>query len=94
MHDYNVWAQEYLKRTTWAALCRSWYKAGKSSGQVTATYPGTTSHFKKALESLGGEHFDIQYNSANRFRFLGNGQLEEEKNGMGDLASYFVEGLW
>lgn len=47
-----------------------------------------------ALESLGAEHFDIKHRSANRFQFLGNGQLEEEKNGKGDLASYFVESLW
>ena len=94
LDDYNVWAQEYLKRTAWAGNCRSWYKNGKTSGQVTGNYPGTTSQFKKALETLGGEHFNIQPRSANRFRYLGNGQLEEEKNGKGDLASYFVEGLW
>lgn len=40
---------------------------------------------------LGGEHFHIRYRSANRFRYLGNGQNEEEKNGMGELADYFVE---
>ncbi|KAJ5162533.1 hypothetical protein N7492_007925 [Penicillium capsulatum] len=92
--EYNIWAQEYLKRTAWAGTCRSWYKNGKTTGQVTGNYPGTTSHFKKALENLGGEHFDIRHRSANRFQFLGNGQLDEEKNGKGDLASYFVESLW
>ncbi|GAB1195159.1 hypothetical protein APSETT444_004413 [Aspergillus pseudonomiae] len=92
--DYNVWAQEYFKRTAWADNCRSWYKNGKSSGQVTAPYAGTTSHFKKSLDSIGAEHFNFQYNSANRFRCLGNGQVAGEENGMGDLSYYFVEGLW
>ncbi|KAE8418513.1 hypothetical protein BDV36DRAFT_295153 [Aspergillus pseudocaelatus] len=92
--DYNVWAQEYFKRTAWADNCRSWYKNGKTSGQVTAPYAGTTSHFKKCLDSIGAENFNIQYNSANRFRCLGNGQVAGEENGMGDLSYYFVEGLW
>ncbi|RAL01331.1 flavin-containing monooxygenase [Aspergillus ibericus CBS 121593] len=94
LDDYNVWTQEYLKRTAWSDPCRSWYKNGKSSGQVTAPYGGTTSHFKKCLENMGGEHFNIEYNSANRFRFLGNGQVDVERNGFGDLAEYFVEELW
>lgn len=92
--DYNVWTQEYLKRTAWADSCRSWYKNSNTSGQVTGVFPGTTSSFKRALERIGGENFEIKYNSANRFRCLGNGQMEEEKNGLGDLADYFVEGLW
>ncbi|PYI11461.1 putative flavo protein [Aspergillus sclerotiicarbonarius CBS 121057] len=94
LDDYNVWAQEYLKRTAWSDPCRSWYKNGKTSGQITAPYAGTTSHFKRCLENMGGEHFNINYNSLNRFRFLGNGQVDVERNGMGDLAEYFVEGLW
>ncbi|OOF99175.1 hypothetical protein ASPCADRAFT_504654 [Aspergillus carbonarius ITEM 5010] len=69
--DYNIWTQEYLKRTTWSDPCRSWYKNGKSSGQITAPYPGTTSHFKKCFETMGSEHFNIEYNLTNRFQFLG-----------------------
>lgn len=94
LDDYNVWAQEYLKRTAWADTCRSGYKSGHVSGQVSGVFPGTTSSFKMSLERIGGENFHIKYNSANRFRFLGNGQLDEEKNGLGDLAGYFVKGLW
>ena len=52
------------------------------------------SHFRKSLERIGGEHFNIQYNSANRFSYLGNGQMEEEDNGFGDLSDYFVQGVW
>ena len=27
--DYNVYSQEFLKRTAWASGCKSWYKNGK-----------------------------------------------------------------
>ncbi|CAG7918819.1 unnamed protein product [Penicillium olsonii] len=91
--DYNVWSQEYLKRTAFSGECSSWYKNGKSRGFVNA-YAGSMSHFRKSLERIGGEHFNIQYNSANQFSYLGNGQMEEEDNGFGDLSDYFVQGVW
>ncbi|KAK4925277.1 hypothetical protein LTR66_016410 [Elasticomyces elasticus] len=91
--DYNVWSQEFLKRTAFSGECTSWYKNGKSRGFVNA-YAGTSSHFRKSLERIGGEHFNIRYNSANRFSYLGNGKMEEEKNGFGDLSDYFVQGVW
>ncbi|CAG8017036.1 unnamed protein product [Penicillium salamii] len=91
--DYNVWSQEYLKRTAFSGDCSSWYKNGKSKGFVNA-YAGTTSHFRKSLQRIGGEHFNIKYNSANRFSYLGNGQMEEENQGFGDLSDYFVQGVW
>jgi hypothetical protein len=47
-------------------------------------------HFKKCLESIGGEHFNMQYNSAKRFTCLGNGQVKGENNGMGGLSDYLV----
>ena len=55
---------------------------------MTGVYPGSILHFKDCLESMGGEHFDVRYNSKNRFRFLGNGESVWDKHGMGDLAYY------
>ncbi|KAL1986794.1 hypothetical protein VTN96DRAFT_5659 [Rasamsonia emersonii] len=89
--DYNVWAQEFLKRTVWADDCRSWYKNGKRTGQVTGVYPGSLLHFKECLERIGGEHFNIRYRSLNRFRCLGNGQTVGERGGQGDLAYYMED---
>ncbi|PGH26724.1 hypothetical protein AJ80_01670 [Polytolypa hystricis UAMH7299] len=86
--DYNAYAQEFLKRMVWADDCRSWYKNGKSSGQVTGVYPGSILHFKDSLENMGAEHFNFGYNSKNRFRFLGNGESLCENHGEGDLAYY------
>ncbi|KAJ5851175.1 hypothetical protein N7455_011031 [Penicillium solitum] len=88
MEDYNVYCQEFLKRTVWSDECRSWYKNGKSSGHVTGVYPGSVLHFKVCLENIGGEHFYIDYRSKNRFRFLGNGESVRDQHGAGDLAWY------
>ena len=30
--DYNIYSQEFLKRTAWASGCKSWYKNGKADG--------------------------------------------------------------
>ncbi|KAF2768777.1 putative flavo protein [Teratosphaeria nubilosa] len=86
--DFNVYTQEFLKRMAWADKCRSWYKNGKESGQVTGTYGGSFLHFKTLLENLGAEHFNFTYNSPNRFRFLGNGEAIGENMGAGDMAWY------
>ncbi|KAF2139226.1 uncharacterized protein K452DRAFT_275341 [Aplosporella prunicola CBS 121167] len=91
VRDYNVWAQEFLKRTTWADECRSWYKNGKHIGWVTGPYPGSILHFKECLDHMGGEHFDVRYRSKNRFRGLGNGLTKIEGNGEGDTAWYMEE---
>ncbi|CAI7566118.1 unnamed protein product [Penicillium palitans] len=88
MEDYNVYCQEFLKRTVWSDECRSWYKNGKSSGHVTGVYPGSVLHFKDCLENIGGEHFHIDYRSKNRFRCLGNGESMRDQHGAGDLAWY------
>lgn len=42
---------------------------------------------KAMISTIRGEHFDIEYNTSNPFRFLGNGELEMERNG-GYLAYY------
>lgn len=86
--DYNIYQQENLKRTVWADKCRSWYKNGKDSGAVTGPYGGTILHFKALLENVGGEHFDIAWRSNNSFKWLGNGQSEWDKDGMGEVAYY------
>lgn len=89
MDDYNVYAQEFLKRMVWSDSCKSWYKNGKRSGHVTGVYPGSILHFKDCLERIGGEHFNIKWRSKNRFHCLGNGESLHDKSGAGDLAWYF-----
>lgn len=87
--DYNQYAQGFLKLTVWSGECRTLYKNGRSVGKVTGLYPGSLVHYQRALEEVGGEHFDITWRSRNRFRCLGNGTAETDENGVGDLAPYF-----
>ncbi|KAG9233748.1 hypothetical protein BJ875DRAFT_511375 [Amylocarpus encephaloides] len=89
--DFNVYSQEFLRRTVWADNCRSWYKNGKETGIVTGTYAGSILHFKDVLENIGDEHFDVVSNNKNVFKWLGNGQSLHDKDGTGDLAYYMKE---
>ncbi|KAL2004939.1 hypothetical protein VTN00DRAFT_2789 [Thermoascus crustaceus] len=86
VHEYNVYSQEYLKRTVFTGGCRSWYQSRKD-GRVTAMYGGSVLHYKENLEEFRTEDFEFEYRSPNRFRFLGNGLTIREKEG-GDLGFY------
>lgn len=50
-------------------------------------YAGSGLHYKEILESFRTEDFHLEYNSPNRFRFMGNGLTIREENGE-DLAFY------
>ncbi|KAL4984189.1 hypothetical protein BDW68DRAFT_167552 [Aspergillus falconensis] len=88
--DFNRYAAENLKRCVWSKGCTAWYSKENGPGKgntVTALYPGSALHYKEYIKTIRGEHFDIRYNTSNPLRFLGNGELEMERNG-GDLAYY------
>lgn len=57
MDDFNVYAQELIKRTVWTGDCRSWFKRGNSDGRVTAMYPGSVIHCKELLDEFRTEDF-------------------------------------
>ncbi|KAF7629455.1 hypothetical protein AFLA_013169 [Aspergillus flavus NRRL3357] len=75
VHAYNKFAQETLKRCVWSKGCHAWYNKRNEGADntVTAMYPGSVLHFKACIEKLRPEHFEIQYNTSNPFRFMGNG---------------------
>ncbi|KAF5003101.1 hypothetical protein FDECE_10336 [Fusarium decemcellulare] len=85
--DYNVYSQEFMKKTVWSSGCLSWYK--NEHGRVTAMYAGSILHYKEMLESFRTEDFHFEYGGSNRFRFMGNGMTIREANG-GDLAYYLA----
>ncbi|KAL4767501.1 hypothetical protein BDW60DRAFT_147723 [Aspergillus nidulans var. acristatus] len=90
VHAFNRYAAENLKRCVWSTGCAAWYNKQNCSAEgntVTALYPGSALHYKEYIKTIRGEHFDIRYNTSNPFRFLGNGELEMERNG-GDTAYY------
>ena len=44
-------------------------------------YAGSIIHYKEILESFRAEDFNFEYNSRNRFRFMGNGLTVLEEKG-------------
>lgn len=88
LEEYNVYTQEYLKRTVWSSGCKSWYKNGSVDGKVTATYAGSVIHYKELIDSIRGEDFNFKYNGANRFKFMGNGKTQLEMDPDADLSFY------
>lgn len=52
-----------------------------------AMYAGSVLHYKELTESFRTEDFDLEYNSKNRFRIMGNGLTRREVN-QEDLAFY------
>ncbi|KAF9892054.1 hypothetical protein FE257_002460 [Aspergillus nanangensis] len=91
VRDFNIYAQQGLKRSVWSKGCQAWYKRKTADGSdnvVTVLYPGSCLHYKAFLEKIRGEHFDIEYQTSNMFGFLGNGQLALESAKDADLAFY------
>lgn len=89
--DFNVYTQEYLKRTVYTSHCRSWYKNNKVDGPVTAMWAGSPMHFKDMMSTQRGEDFNIKYRSKNRFNFFGNGVTQRDVENA-DLAYYLKDG--
>lgn len=56
VREYNIYSQEFLKRTVWSGGCRSWYKNGKVDGKVTAMYAGSILHYKGTHDKVPPTH--------------------------------------
>ncbi|KAL4966605.1 flavin-containing monooxygenase [Aspergillus stella-maris] len=89
------YGDEVHKTIVWTGGCKSWYKRNKEGGRVTALFGGSALLFNRLISELRPEDFEIEYRSANQFRFLGNGFLEYEMDPESDLAWYveLPEGL-
>ncbi|KXS95126.1 hypothetical protein AC578_2889 [Pseudocercospora eumusae] len=87
--EFCRYSDQIHKTLTWTGSCRSWYKANRVNGRVTATFAGSAILYEKLVNAeLRGEDFDIRYRSANRWRFLGNGFTQYELEPGNDLAYY------
>ncbi|KAE8418416.1 hypothetical protein BDV36DRAFT_283037 [Aspergillus pseudocaelatus] len=84
------YGDEVHKTIAWTGGCKSWYKRNKTNGRVTALFGGSALLFNRLISELRPEDFEIEYRSANSFRFLGNGFLEYEMDPKEDL-SWYVE---
>ncbi|EXJ53853.1 hypothetical protein A1O7_09189 [Cladophialophora yegresii CBS 114405] len=86
--DFIVYSDQIHQTLTWTGACRSWYKNNTIDGRVTATFAGSALLFKRLIQDLRPEDFDIKPRNKNRFRFLGNGFLQYELQKGNDLAWY------
>lgn len=83
---FNAYAQEVHKDMVWQGSCQSWYK-DRTTGKITAVWPGSSNHFMELIESPRYEDFEIQYINANPFWFMGNGVSQRETKKQ-DLTYY------
>jgi hypothetical protein len=79
---------EVHKCLVWTGNCTSWYKRGRSDGRVTALFGGSAHLFQCILTDVRAEDFEIEYHTANPFRFMGNGFTAFEMDEKSDLAWY------
>ncbi|KAK7420259.1 hypothetical protein QQX98_002914 [Neonectria punicea] len=84
------YSDEIHKTLVWSGSCKSWYKRNRVDGRVTALFGGSAQLFNRMLGDIRGEDFDITYNTANPFRFMGSGFTEFEMDEKSDL-SWYVE---
>jgi hypothetical protein len=88
VESYNQYGDEILKTFVWTSDCKSWYKRGTIDGRVTALFGGTNILYKRVIENIRAEDFDIEYRSPNRFKFFGNGFTPYEMDDTNDMAWY------
>lgn len=84
------YSDEIHKTLVWSGGCKSWYKRNRVDGRVTALFGGSAHLFNRMLSEIRGEDFEITYNTANPFRFMGNGFTRFEMDEKSDL-SWYVE---
>jgi len=86
--EFVRYGDQIHKTLTWTGGCRSWYKANRVDGRVTATFAGSAILFNKLVERIRPEDFEIRYAGRNRFAFMGNGFTPYELQEGADLAYY------
>ena len=88
VRGFNEYCDEVHKTLVWSGNCVSWYKNGRVDGRVTALFGGSALLYKRLIDNIRAEDFEIEYRSANPWRFMGNGFTEEEYDDEADLAWY------
>ncbi|CAG9977251.1 unnamed protein product [Clonostachys byssicola] len=79
-----------MKELVWTSHCRSWYKNGKAEGKVWGPWCGSVLQFIELLSQPRWEDYVIEYETSNRFQYLGKGKTGIEEAG-GDMAWYVKE---
>lgn len=89
IREFSVHKDEFMKRTAWAAPCRSWFKqGGLAEGPIVALHPGSRLHWFHLLRDIRYEDWEYKYLTPNRFQYLGDGFSTTEAPGL-DTTYYF-----
>lgn len=88
--DFASHLEKFMPRTAWAGRCRSWFKRGTVDGPVTGIHPGSRVHWFHMMERPKFEDYKYEYDTGNRFQYLGNGFSTREGEG-GDNTWYLDE---
>ncbi|KAI1349311.1 hypothetical protein F5Y01DRAFT_187911 [Xylaria sp. FL0043] len=86
VQDFIQYKDHFMGRTVWADACHSWYK-NRTSGRVTALWPGSTLHYVECMKIIRLDDFEITY-AGNRFAWLGNGYSQTELDETADWSYY------
>ncbi|KAK0481439.1 FAD/NAD-binding domain-containing protein [Armillaria novae-zelandiae] len=89
--DFDDYLMSYFPTTVFGEKCRSWYKAGKEEGRVSALWPGSTLHATKALKHPRWEDFNYERLDPNRLHWLGNGNTVADKTPGSDKTWYLSD---
>ncbi|KAK5720434.1 hypothetical protein LTR17_014991 [Elasticomyces elasticus] len=85
---FNDYCDEIHKTLVWKGDCVSWYKRGTKDGRVTALFGGSAILYKRMIETIRAEDFDIVYRTNCPFRFMGTGFTADEFDDSKDLGWY------
>ena len=81
-------SNEIHETLVWTDSCTSWFKRNTQNERVTAGFGGSALLFRKLVDELRPEDFEIEYREANRWDFLGNGFTDYELDPKNDLSWY------
>ena len=88
MNEFIEKGDNIHETLVWTDSCSSWFKRNSVNGRVTAGFGGSALLFRKLLQELRPEDFDIEYRTKNRWDFLGNGFTDYESDVKNDLSWY------
>ncbi|KAJ5640723.1 hypothetical protein N7528_000348 [Penicillium herquei] len=80
VQQFSQFRREYFKGTVYNSKCRSWYRAGKEQGDITALWPGSSLHAMKVFSNPRWEDFEYDYLNDNLMGWFGDGWTANERN--------------
>ncbi|VUC32890.1 unnamed protein product [Clonostachys rosea] len=92
LEAFNAQADKYFSRTVYTYKCSSFFKGDKDEGRVTTVWPGSATHYMKAVNNPRWEDFRyglVPEAGGNPMAWLGNGMTMAQQNG--EKTSSFLD---